>query len=97
MISLSITKASVVTAGILLLVGCNTAGGDPDLSEYYDGVEYEAERNATETARNDLSDRAWEDEMNYRATEDWRRSYGQATEEAYDATWQAAYEQGLTD
>jgi hypothetical protein len=37
-------KVSLVVAGILMLVGCNTAGGDPSLSEYYDGVEERAEK-----------------------------------------------------
>ena len=92
----SVAKAAMAAAGILMLVGCNDAG-DPGLIEYYDGLDYEAKQNATRTARDEFSERARQDEMNYRATEDWRRSYGQATEEVYDATWQAAYEQGLTD
>jgi hypothetical protein len=77
--------AAIVAVGILMLVGCLTAGGDgePGISEYYDGLAYQAEHHATAVARNELSDRAWDDEMNYRATEDWHRSYGQATEEAY--------------
>ena len=99
MVSFTLAKAAIVATGILVLVGCNTAGGDgdPGLSEYYDGVEERAKKSATEAMRDELSERAQQAELDYRATEDWYRAYGQATEEAYDAIYQAAYEQGLTD
>jgi hypothetical protein len=77
---------SFVAAGMLTLVGCNTAGsdGDPGLSEHYDGVEEGAKKSATEAMRDELSEHARQDAMDYRATEDWHRGFGQATEEAYE-------------